>query len=51
MVVEAQMSQDNKVWRVTIEYASGSTKIRVQRPVQRLIVLVPADQRSSGNVQ
>ena len=51
IVVETQISQDNKVRRVTIEYSSGSTKIRVQRPVQRLIVLVPADQRSGGNVQ
>ena len=51
IVVETQISQDNKVRRVTIEYSSGSTKIRVQRPVQRLIVLVPADQSSGGNVQ
>ena len=51
IVVETQMCQDNKVRRVTIEYASGSTKIRVQRLVQRLIVLVRADQRSGKNVQ
>ena len=49
IVVKTQISQDNEIRRVTIKYSLGSTKIRVQRPVQRLIVLVSVDQRSGGN--
>ena len=43
VVCEAIRSSDNRVRRGIIEYKSeNGTRIRVERPVQRLIVLVPA---------
>ena len=51
IVIEALPSGDQRVRRVTIEYVSGSTRIQVQRPVQRLIVLVPVEDRRGGSVQ
>ena len=51
IVIEALPSADQRVRRVTIEYVSGSTRIQVQRSVQRLIVLVPVEDRRGGSVQ
>ena len=50
LVTDADVSEDQRVRKVTVEYASGSTKIQVQRPVPRLIVLVPIEERG-GSVQ
>ena len=41
IVTKADASNDGKVRRVTLEYVSGSTRISIERPVQRIIVLVP----------
>lgn len=40
-MTKADASNDGKVTRVTLEYVSGSTRISIERPVQRIIVLVP----------
>ena len=39
----ANPSRDGKVRRVTIECSNGSTKVVLERAVQRLVVLVPAN--------
>ena len=41
IVTKADASNDGNVRRVTLEYNSGSTRISIERPVQRIIVLVP----------
>ena len=41
IVTKADASNDGRVRRVTLEYVSGSTRISIERPVQRIIVLVP----------
>ena len=44
-------SEDGLVRRIILEYMSGSTKIKVERPVQKVIVLVPVDESGGGSVQ
>ena len=51
LVVKSIISGDDRVRHVIIEYTSGNTKIKVERPVQRLIVLVPVDEQRVGSVQ
>ena len=41
IVTKADASIDGKVRRVTPEYVSGSTRVSIERSVQRIIVLVP----------
>ena len=40
-VTKADTNIDEKVRRVTLEYALGPTRVSIERPVQRIIVLVP----------
>lgn len=51
VVVKPIISKDDKVRRVMIEYGSGGHKVKVERAVQRLILLVPVDQPQAGSVQ
>ena len=43
VVDEATPSDDGKVRHVRVRYRNGDTNITVDRPVQRLILLVPVD--------
>ena len=51
VVVKPIISKDDKVRRVMIEYGSGGHKVKVERAVQRLILLAPVDQPQAGSVQ
>jgi hypothetical protein len=44
IVVQILESRDGKVRNVEVKYKNGNTEIKVKRPVQRLIVIVPKDQ-------
>ena len=44
IVSETVRSADGLVRRVILEYVSGSSKVKVERPVQKVIVLVPVDE-------
>ena len=49
LVVDAQISKDGKVRKATITYRNDQgTRVEVDRPVQRLIVLVPTDENRNG---
>lgn len=51
IVTETMRSEDGLVRRIILEYTSGSTRIKVERPVQKVIVLVPVDESGGGSVQ
>ena len=44
VVDEVIDSKDGRVRNVMIRYKRGDTNMRIQRAVQRLIVIVPAEQ-------
>ena len=41
-------SEDGLVRPIILEYMYGSTRIKVERPVQKVIVLVPVDESGEG---
>ena len=49
-VTEALPGADGKVRDVKVQYKNTESFITIDRPVQRLVLLLPYDEQSAGNV-
>ena len=49
MITKILESKDGRVRNVEVRYKNGKTDIKVKRPVQRLIVMVPAEEQPAEN--